>query len=86
MSRGEGDCDCIVELVCMFLYLCEVYVCVNIPGLGPVGELYMRAYNVVLFLALAGLNQGQKALRSLPPGVSSLFKGSPRQSPRPCSG
>lgn len=53
----------------MFLYLCEVYVCVNVPDLGPVGELYVRAYNVVLYLALAGLNQGQKALRSLPPGV-----------------
>lgn len=55
----------------MFVYLCEVYVCVNIPGLGPVGELYMKTYNVVLFLAFAGLNRGQKALRSLPPGVSS---------------
>lgn len=54
----------------MFVYLCEVYVCVNIPGFGPVDELYMRTYNVVLFLAFAGLNQGQ-ALRSLPPGVSS---------------
>lgn len=43
----------------------------NIAGLGPMGGLYMRTCNVVLFLAYAGLNQGQKALRSLPPGVPS---------------
>ena len=50
------------ELVFGFVYLCEVYVCVNILGLGPVGELYMRAYNMVLVLAFTGLSQGQKAL------------------------
>lgn len=75
-----------MKLVCMFLYLYEVYVCVNIPDLRSVGGLYMRAYNAVLFFTLAGLNQGQKNLRSPPPEVSSLFKGSPRQSPWPCSG
>lgn len=71
----------------MFLYLCEVYVCVYIPGLGPVGELCMRAYNVVLFLALAGLNQGQKGSPiSSSRSLISSFKGSPRQCPWPCSG
>lgn len=34
----------------MCLYLCGVYECVNIPGLLPVGELYIGAYNVVLVL------------------------------------
>lgn len=59
--RGEGTVI-VEELVSGFVYLCEVYVCVNILGLGPVGELYMRAYNMVLVLAFTVLSQGQKAL------------------------
>ena len=42
----------------MFLYLLGVYVRVIIPGLRPPGELYIRAYNVALVLALTNLNQG----------------------------
>lgn len=62
------------------MFLCEVYVCVNIPSPGPVGELYMTAYNV--FLAFAGLNQGQKGPRiSSSLSLDSSFKGSPRRCP-----
>ena len=41
---------------------------------------------MLLALALADWNQGQKALQSLPPAVLSSFEGSTRQSPRPRSG
>lgn len=38
---------------------------------GQVGKSYMKAYNVFCYLNLASLNQGQKALQSLTPEVSS---------------
>lgn len=44
---------------------------------------YIVTLNVMFLFDLAGLNQGQKALQSLPAGVSSSFKGSPHQSPWP---
>lgn len=65
----------------MFVCLCEVYVCVNIPALGPVGEVYMTACDAVLFLPLARLNRGQR-----PSDLSLQYSRPHSEAAHVCSG